>query len=718
MKNDRIYVKNSADVPLIKFPGIGPRRFADFQAAGMGGAFALLRHLPRAYQERGNIRLLAEVQPGSVGAFMLTVASEPSTAMIKGRMKLTKVRLFDDSGSCTAIFFNQPYLHDVLTKGAVFRVWGKLTCGRRGLELISPVLEPAIRPATLMPLVPVYKLSGSLTQKMLRDAVKYALDGGYIPPDVIPEDIRRARGLIGASDAYRMIHRPATFAELNLAQKYFQYEELYLFALGLRMSRVERRVGEGYAMPDTDTSGIAEMYPFEFTGDQKKSIAEIAADMKGDGKTVKPMARLVCGDVGSGKTAVAAAAAYIAVKNGYQCALMAPTGILASQHFAELEPMFRHLGYRCELLTGSVSPAEKKRIKAGLAEGSIHFIIGTHALITPDVEFKQVGLVITDEQHRFGVAQRGRLGGEASIEDGPRPHVLVMSATPIPRTLALILYGDLDISAIAEMPPGRTPVDTFAVGESYRSRLDAFILKNVEMGGQVYIVCPTVEAKEEDAESEFEEKDGADTLPPLKNATDYAESLKERMPSLRVALVHGRMKSREKDDIMSRFAAGEFDVLVSTTVIEVGVNVPRATLMIVENAERFGLSQLHQLRGRVGRGAKQSYCVLVSDAKGVNARDRLNIMKNESSGYKISEFDLKQRGPGDFVAISGGSTRQHGMARSDVMFGGEWAEETLCGVIEDVSRVLEGDPGLETFENLPARERIEAMFAISSNHLS
>ena len=418
-------------------------------------------------------------------------------------------------------------------------------------------------------------------------------------------------------------------------------------------------------MPDTDLSPLLEILPFEPTGAQKRAFTDIAKDMSSE----RPMMRLVSGDVGSGKTAVAAAAAYIAVKNGYQCALMAPTEILATQHFNDLMPMFGRLGYGCRLLTGSTKAAEKREITAALADGTLKLVIGTHALISEGIRFGKPGLVICDEQHRFGVGQRETLLEKASPKGG-HAHELTMSATPIPRTLAMFLYGSIDMSVLDEMPPGRQKVKTFVVDESYRERLNGFIRRQHDEGHQTYVVCPAVEkpdsgevTQEDIRLIDFgdEEVSGKDEL---KAAATWSETLAESLPELHVGCVHGKMKPAEKDAVMREFAAGGLDVLVATTVIEVGVNVPNATLMIIENAERFGLSQLHQLRGRVGRGSAASCCVLVSGSKPESrAGKRLAVMKNTFDGFRIAEYDLGERGPGDFIADAESATRQHGELR-------------------------------------------------------
>jgi len=435
--------------------------------------------------------------------------------------------------------------------------------------------------------------------------------------------------------AYRQIHFPDSEAELTEARRRLVFEELFLLSIGLRGIRARRDHLRVSPMPPVDLTPFYSSLPFSLTGAQQRAIDEILRDMTSD----RPMNRLCQGDVGSGKTMVAAAAIYFAAKNGRQAALMAPTEILAEQHYKGLGPLLEGLGIRCALLTGSMTAATRRSILAQLTSGEIQLAIGTHALISGDVLYRDLGLVITDEQHRFGVAQRAALAGK-----GSSPHLLVMSATPIPRTLALILYGDLDVSIIDELPPGRQPVDTFSVRTSYHERIYAFLRKHIAEGRQAYIICPMVE-------------ENADLPDDRKAVTEYAAHLQNQIfPDLRIAAVHGRMKAKEKEAVMSAFANREADILVSTTVVEVGVDVPNATVMVIENAERFGLSQLHQLRGRVGRGKHKSYCILISDTKNEETRDRLKVMTQTTDGFKIAEEDLRLRGPGDFFG-----QRQHGL---------------------------------------------------------
>ncbi len=704
-------------------PGIGEKRQAQYAKLGIHTVLDLLRHFPRAYQNRSQLKLLKDVQDEEVCPVLVTVATEPRvTPPLKNRLVLMKFRVFDDSASATVTFFQQTYLKEVFHVGMVFRLFGKFKVRMGKIEITSPQFEPLFEGTTLPDYIPVYPLTDGLSQKMVSQAVSLALSRleDDPPEEILPEALRGQRELPSAAEAYRLIHRPASEEDIRRGRDYFVFESLYLFSLGIATRRRHRTQALAPHLLPADLSPFFASLPFALTADQARCIDEIRRDMRPDAP--RPMARLVSGDVGSGKTMVAAAAVYLCVKGGMQAMLMAPTEILAFQHFSELAPLFASFGIRCELLTGSVKLSEKRRIRADLASGDLPFVIGTHALLSEGVHCANPGLVVTDEQHRFGVNQRARLAEEGGCD----PHVLVMSATPIPRTLALILYGDLDVSTIETMPPGRQKVDTFVVGESYRARLHAFIRKQVDQGGQVYIVCPAIEPRQKEAEEEFSygsflnllgqpEEEGEDEL---HYAIDYAEFLSTRIfPDLTIGCLHGKMKPAEKDAVMRAFASGAIQILVATTVIEVGVNVPSATLMLVENAERFGLSQLHQLRGRVGRGNRKSYCVLVSDAKGETAKARLEILRQLSSGYQIAQEDLKLRGPGDFFPSASGSARQSGEFSIGLA--------SLCTDMQQLhdatsaaSAVIERDPELILPENQAAKKAVSALFQLTRHSLS
>lgn len=659
--------------PLLRLPGVGEKRAEQLARLGLHTVSDLLFHFPRASENRGDVVSLAGTQEsaraGARQAVILTVSTAPRRSRLKNRMTLLKFRAFDDSGTCEVAFFNQDYLADSFPIGAVFRFFGRVERTGRGFSLTNPAFEPYTEGSALPPLFPVYPLTEGLSNKLISGLIRQAMPAIARMEDPLPEDIREREGLCTLAFALRTVHCPPDFPSLHTAKTRLAFDEFFRFALGLGMQGGGARVGGApvCCVSEETFAGFRALLPYQLTAAQERTIAEIRHDMASG----TAMNRMLVGDVGCGKTVCAAAAVYVAVRSGRQAAIMAPTGILAAQHAAELIPLFARIGIRGELLTGATTAARKRKIRAALADpdpaARLDFVIGTQALLSAGVDFAAPALVVTDEQHRFGVNQR------AALSDKNRhAHLLCMSATPIPRSLALVLYGDLDVSRIDQMPPGRQRVDTFVVDESCRARLDAFIRKNVAAGGQVYIVCPAVEQAEGAEEADeaglipltadfAAATPPAPTLPPLRAAVQYAAELAERLPDLRIGFVHGRMKQAEKDGIMQAFTAGEVQVLVSTTVIEVGVNVPNACLMIVENAERFGLSQLHQLRGRVGRGNRKSYCILVRAGGGDAARARLEVMRTTYDGFRIAEQDLAQRGPGDFLApAAGGSIRQSG----------------------------------------------------------
>ncbi len=705
----------SAQTPVDVIPGISSVRKKAFETLGAADLGSLINHFPRGYQNRAKTTTLAEAGTGVPVSLILSVGTDPKSVKIRGNLSLTKFKAFDDSGSCEVVFYNRTYADKSYPRGSTHRFYGRLTREKGVLRLNSPETEPFYEGARLLPMVPVYPLCAGLSQKIVISSVRRALDLLYAaesepalytsiaPTDPINAEIRSKYKLCSRAFAYENIHFPTDEQTLRMAGDRLAFEELFLLSVKLGYTKRAHKRGTAPAMADTDLSDFLSKLSYELTDAQKRVCAEICADMS----KKEPMSRLVAGDVGSGKTVCAAAGAYIAIKNGYQAAMMAPTEILARQHYNDLRQLFSSLGYKVELLVGATRAAEKRRILEALKNGETDLVVGTHSLIGDSVEFCRAGLVITDEQHRFGVRQRAALGEKAR-----GVHMLVMSATPIPRTLALILYGDLDISQIDQMPPGRQKVDTFVVNESFRDRLNAFIRKQVEAGHRVYIVCPTVEEaqteQEEDTDialSDFFEFFEREETPALKSTLEYAKLLREQIfPDLGVGYIHGKMKSAEKQAAMDAFVRGETQILVSTTVIEVGVNVPEATLMIVENAERFGLSQLHQLRGRVGRGHDKSYCVLVSEAKaGTGAAKRLEVMRTNSDGYAIAERDLEQRGPGDFI-VTGADIRQHG--RLKLRLASFTDASLIMKASEAASGILSRDPGLEAPENAQLRQAL------------
>lgn len=729
-----ILMETRANTPISFVPGIGAARAKALEKLGITTVKELLYHFPRGYQNRGNILNLLGCPDGTVGAFILTVATAPRSAQLKNRKTITKFSAYDDSGTCSVIFFNQPYVKDIFHVGASFRFWGKLSYASGRPELTSPVFEPCSDISVLPDIVPVYPLTAGISQKLMSSFIHAAIRGNFLTEydDIIPRPIREKCSLPSLPDSIRMIHDPADTQESAAAMRRFAFERIFLFAISAGLSKQYIDCRKAYPMDIPDMTPFTSCLKFEFTGAQNRAVNEIASDMCSKHKT-SPMSRILTGDVGSGKTVCAAAAIYIAVQNGTQAALMAPTEILAVQHYDELFPLFQKLGIKAALLTGSTKKSARVKITSNLETGKTDLIIGTHALLSPDVNFKKLGLVITDEQHRFGVMQRTSLAEKNTAEqtdNTPSPHILVMSATPIPRTLAFILYGDLSVSSLDELPPGRQKTDTFAVGESYRERLYAFMRKHVEEGHQVYVICPAVDRSDTVSESSDEylgnlvrhvsggnivDDDEENTELPLKNVTETAKLLAEQIfPDIPVGYVHGKMKPNDKEAAMRAFAEGKTKILVSTTVIEVGVNVPNATLIIIENAERFGLSQLHQLRGRVGRGTAKSYCVLVSDCRSENARKRLTVMKNSNDGYAIAQKDLELRGPGDFFPHASGTARQHGTFDTDIIAG--IADEMLTQNATQAAReLLSSDPSLEDREHKTLLNSAKSMFDIDIN---
>ena len=684
--------------------GVGKTRAAQLEKLGISTLRDLIYHFPRAYENRGDIHTLSHALESESVATLLTVKSEPSSRLIRRGLTITKFKAFDESGSAEIVFFNAPYVKDVFHIGSTFRFFGKVTFEKGRAKLQNPKYEPYFEGIELSNYVPVYPLTEGISSKVLEKLVKSSLDSINNLEDPLPEDIRLGEGLPTLSYALKNIHFPESRESLSLALRRLAFDEMFLFGLAISLTAKQKSRDTGILFHPKKINDFTALLPFELTDAQKSAINDIYRDtsIKNDGR-ISPMARIIVGDVGSGKTVCAEAGIYFAVTSGYQCAMMVPTEILARQHFSEISERFAKLGYKTELLIGSLTKTQKNKIYERLSSGECDIVIGTHAIISEKVEFSNLGLIITDEQHRFGVNQRAVLKEKSS-----RAHMLVMSATPIPRTLALTMYGDLDVSRITAMPKGRMRVDTYVVDESYRTRINAFIEKQVLNGGQCYVVCPSIEKESHEdtfvPDSMRVEKMISERALNLKNAIEYAESLKATFPNLRIECLHGRMKAAEKDLIMKGFSDGEIDVLVSTTVIEVGVNVPNASLMIVENAERFGLSQLHQLRGRVGRGLRKSYCILVSDTKSETATNRLSVMKSVYDGFEIAEQDLIIRGPGDFFSSNNDvNLRQSG--------GFEFKLATMCDSTDIMERafttaksLIQKDPELKSSENSMIRE--------------
>ncbi len=649
--------------PLTSLAGVGEKRAELFGNLGVFNVGDLLRFFPRAYQNRGDIKTICEAaMSGETSSMVLTVGCEPSSVTIKRGMNLTKFTAFDESGKCQIVFFNQPYIKQLFHIGEVYRFYGKVVRSKNSWTLSSPDFEATIAERALPDFYAVYPLTAGLSQKIVRNTVSLALANVKIDEEPIPEYIRKENSLISFAEAVGIIHNPQNLKRLDEARRYFVFEELFDFALKITKNAKKREglPGISLSLSDEDKRSFVKALPFTLTDAQARVIREIYSDMASG----NAMHRLVSGDVGSGKTVCAAAALYLASKNGHQSAFMAPTEILAAQHFRDLSELFEDLGIKCTLLVGSMPKAAKGKALADIASGETDIVIGTHALISESVKFADLVLAVTDEQHRFGVGQRDLLAAK-----GKNIHVLVMSATPIPRTLAMSMYGDLDHSAVDMLPPGRQKVSTFLVDEGYRERLKGFMHRQAIEGHQVYVVCPSIEGRDYDIQDDESDGNGLvdffgnkiDNSPArLKNAVEYTEKLSAEFPDIKIGCLHGKMPPSEKDSVMADFVSGKIQILVSTTVIEVGVNVPTATLMVIENAERFGLSQLHQLRGRVGRGKDKSWCILVSDNPGEQSKKRLDSLCATTDGYRIAEADLAIRGPGDFLSAAGRDLRQHG----------------------------------------------------------
>ena len=669
-------IYSDSDIRTLK--GIGDKKAQAFNRLGIFTVYDLISFYPRKYEDRSLVRNISDLTDGDTCCIKAVVADDPKLSRIRRGLEIVRFRAFDDTGLVEISYFNQSYLKNVFSKGEIYYFYGKAERKYSRATLNNPTFEREEDAGSKTGrIVPIYRLSSGLTQKNVIDAVSTAVDlFADTVPEIINPGIRNRNELVQARFAYKNIHFPADIGSLELARKRLIFEELFLLScsLGLRKHGIKKE--DGIVIENASLPSFLDALPFTPTGAQMRAISECTTDMKSG----HVMNRLLQGDVGSGKTLVAAALIYYAFNSGYSSALMVPTEVLAEQHYKNLCSLFSFCDLRIELLTGSTTAAEKRRIKNELRDGNIDLIIGTHALFSDDVIYSNLGLVITDEQHRFGVKQRS-----AIVEKAGNPHILVMSATPIPRSLALIIYGDLDISVLDELPPGRKKIDTYQVDESYRERLFAFVRKQVDAGHQVYIVCPKVD---EDPSEE------------LKSVKKYADELSAKLPGIRVDYMHGRMSAKEKDRIMSSFMINETKVLVSTTVIEVGVDVPNASLMIIENAERFGLSQLHQLRGRVGRGSDKSYCVLVSDNSGEDVKRRLNILCSTNDGFVISEEDLKIRGPGDFFG-----ERQHGLPEMHIADLGVNVN-ILQTARDEANALLESDPDLKKEENRTLKEQV------------
>jgi len=702
--------------PITELSGVGKTRASQLKKLGIETLEDLIYCLPHSFEDRSDVRLLSNFNPDAATSYLLTVASEPKSAKIRQNLTIEKFRAFDESGSVEIVFFNSPFIKDVFHIGSTFRFFGKITAVKSRLQLSAPKYEPYVPGIPLRDYVPKYRLTEGLSGKILEKLVLSALRAvGDNILDPLPEKIRLENSLPTLSYAIKNIHNPESDLALKKSISRLAFNEMLYFGIGVSLSLQYKTGIPGVAFKPTSLDEFTASLPYELTNSQKNAINDIYTDtvIKPKRKENGHMARLIVGDVGCGKTVCASAALYLAAKSGHQGAFMAPTEILARQHFKEISKTFDKFGYKTELLLGSTSLKEKKRIYEAVKCGEVSIVIGTHALLSDKLKFKSLGLVITDEQHRFGVAQRAILN-----EKNESAHMLVMSATPIPRTLALAMYGDLDVSRITEMPKGRQRVDTYVVDESYRDRLNEFIRKQISLGGQCYIVCPSIEKSDGEADGSIYLSDSLKPKQKLKNVLDFSDNLRQTFPNLNIDILHGKMKSSEKDEIMRKFSLGETHILVSTTVIEVGVNVPNASLMIVENAERYGLSQLHQLRGRVGRGERKSYCVLVSDLDTEKSKERLLVMKTTYDGFEIANRDLELRGPGDFF-----KTKDSDAFRQSGGFDFKLASlsddsELVEAAFKTAKEIVTNDPELLLAEHSALRSVIEKYIAPISASIS
>ena len=651
--------------------GVGESRLSLLNKLDINTVSDLLTHYPKDYEDRTQMKNIADLQNGELCSFEGTIVSNVNEARPRKGMSISKVAIQDSTAKITAVWFNQKYIKSSFSIGSNYMFYGKVERKLNKLQIVNPVFEKVDNKQLKksLKILPVYSTTKNLSQNILRTIMQEALKSleNVKLQDMIPSYVREKYSLADLMCCVNQIHFPDSADARENARYRLVFEELFMLQLGLlsykSLATVSRQ-GIKYTVTE-DMDQLIHSLPFQLTDAQNKVFAEVEQDMESE----NVMNRLVQGDVGSGKTIIAVLALFKAVRCGYQGALMVPTEILAEQHYKSIQPLLNRFDITVELLSGSHSKKRKQAVFEALRSGSVDVVIGTHALIEDTVEFNKLGLVVTDEQHRFGVRQRSIL-----TEKGQNPDVLVMTATPIPRTLALILYGDLDISIIDQLPPGRKPIKTYTVNETMRERINNFIRQTVKEGQQVYIVCPLVEESEEiDA----------------KSAVVTAEDISSNVfKDLNVDIIHGKMKSSEKESIMKSFVSGDISILVSTTIIEVGVNVPNATLMVIENAERFGLAQLHQLRGRVGRGGTQSYCVLFNQSNSKVSKERMKVMTQSNDGFVISEKDLELRGPGDFFG-----TKQHGLP--ELKIANLYRDiEILKQAQESAKQMIAEDPGL------------------------
>ena len=617
------------DMDIQKLKGVGEKRAPLYRKLGAPTVGDLLRLYPRAYEDWSQPTPIRDTVLQEVAVVRGTVLRKPTEHRVRGGKLLYKTTVTDGETDLSLTFFNNRYIPTLLREGESYLFRGKVAGTFLRREMLSPEFLPE---GKALAVVPIYPATQGLTSRMISAAMQNALQ--LLPEtvnDPIPHPVREEYQLCHLGFALEHIHFPRSAGDLDTARRRLIFEEFLLLQLGLMSIKQGRKTKNPHPIPNEYPSGFEKLLPFTLTGAQKRAITQAVADMAGDA----PMNRLIQGDVGSGKTAVAAALCWAVIQSGAQAALMAPTEILAAQHYQSLSRLLEPAHITVALLTGSVKAAEKKKIYEALADGRIQLVIGTHALIGEQVAFRNLGLVITDEQHRFGVGQRSALA-----QKGASPHLLVMSATPIPRTLALMVYGDLDLSILDELPPGRQKIETYLIDSGKRRRAFGYVQKHLDQGRQGYLICPLVEGDDSG----------------LNSVTEYAKLVERSFPGVAVGVLHGRMKPAEKEAVMAAFSRGDTKLLVSTTVVEVGVDVPNAVIMVIENAERYGLSQLHQLRGRVGRGQYKSTCILITDAQSEDTLKRLKLFRDTNDGFAIADADLKLRGPGDFFG-----QRQHGL---------------------------------------------------------